>query len=107
MAHWRSMLSTDLVQSVLECDPTSMVIVDGTGADPAVGDRVVEDGRIVEVGTGLDQSPGQISRLVGSDSPGYGEKYPPAAQHLFLDGLYRDLALGDLFHGDRQRFPGE
>src|SRR5687768_2711790 len=29
-------------------------IVDGTGADPAVGDLVVEDGRIVEVGTGLD-----------------------------------------------------
>lgn len=29
-------------------------IVDGTGADPAVADLVVEDGRIVEVGRGLD-----------------------------------------------------
>ena len=29
-------------------------IVDGTGAQPAEGDLVVEDGRIVEVGTGLD-----------------------------------------------------
>jgi imidazolonepropionase-like amidohydrolase len=29
-------------------------IVDGTGADPAVGDVVIEDGRIVEIGPGLD-----------------------------------------------------
>jgi imidazolonepropionase-like amidohydrolase len=29
-------------------------IVDGTGADPAVADMVVEDGRIVEIGPGLD-----------------------------------------------------
>jgi imidazolonepropionase-like amidohydrolase len=29
-------------------------LVDGTGAGPAVADLVVEDGRIVEVGTGLD-----------------------------------------------------
>src|SRR5918994_7105359 len=29
-------------------------VVDGTGADPAVADLVVEDGRIVEIGTGLD-----------------------------------------------------
>ena len=29
-------------------------IVDGTGADPAVADLVVEDGRIVEIGPGLD-----------------------------------------------------
>jgi len=29
-------------------------IVDGTGADPAVGDLVVEDGRIIELGTSLD-----------------------------------------------------
>jgi imidazolonepropionase-like amidohydrolase len=29
-------------------------IVDGTGADPAVADLVVEDGRIVEIGRGLD-----------------------------------------------------
>ena len=29
-------------------------IVDGTGADPAVGDVAVDDGRIVEVGPGLD-----------------------------------------------------
>jgi imidazolonepropionase-like amidohydrolase len=29
-------------------------IVDGTGADPAPADLVVEDGRILEVGTGLD-----------------------------------------------------
>ena len=29
-------------------------IVDGTGADPAVADIVVEDGRIAEIGTGLD-----------------------------------------------------
>ena len=32
MAPWRSMLSTDLVQSVLECAPDAIVIVDGTGA---------------------------------------------------------------------------
>jgi len=29
-------------------------IVDGTGADPSVADLVVEDGRIVEIGRGLD-----------------------------------------------------
>jgi imidazolonepropionase-like amidohydrolase len=29
-------------------------IVDGTGADPAAGDVAVEDGRIVEIGPGLD-----------------------------------------------------
>ena len=29
-------------------------VVDGTGADPSVADVVVEDGRIVEVGVGLD-----------------------------------------------------
>ena len=29
-------------------------ILDGTGADPAPGDLVVADGRIVEIGTGLD-----------------------------------------------------
>lgn len=29
-------------------------IVDGTGADPAVADLVVEDGRIVDIGQGLD-----------------------------------------------------
>ena len=29
-------------------------IVDGTGADPSSADLVVEDGRIVEIGTGLD-----------------------------------------------------
>jgi imidazolonepropionase-like amidohydrolase len=29
-------------------------ILDGTGADPAVADLVVEDGRIVEIGPGLD-----------------------------------------------------
>ncbi|HSK92735.1 MAG TPA: amidohydrolase family protein [Candidatus Angelobacter sp.] len=29
-------------------------IIDGTGADPAVADLVVEDGRIVEIGPGLD-----------------------------------------------------
>ena len=29
-------------------------IVDGTGADPGEGDLVVEDGRIVDVGRGLD-----------------------------------------------------
>ena len=29
-------------------------IVDGTGADPAVADVVVEDGRIAEIGSGLD-----------------------------------------------------
>lgn len=29
-------------------------IIDGTGADPAVGDIAVEDGRIVEIGRGLD-----------------------------------------------------
>ena len=32
MAPWRSMLSTDLVQNVLECAPDAIVIVDGTGA---------------------------------------------------------------------------
>jgi imidazolonepropionase-like amidohydrolase len=29
-------------------------IIDGTGAEPAASDLVVEDGRIVEIGTGLD-----------------------------------------------------
>jgi imidazolonepropionase-like amidohydrolase len=29
-------------------------VIDGTGADPAVADLVVEDGRIVEIGPGLD-----------------------------------------------------
>src|SRR4029079_2295583 len=29
-------------------------IFDGTGADPADGDVAIEDGRIVDVGTGLD-----------------------------------------------------
>src|SRR5687768_2308514 len=29
-------------------------VVDGTGADPSLSDLVVEDGRIVEIGTGLD-----------------------------------------------------
>jgi imidazolonepropionase-like amidohydrolase len=33
---------------------TGATIVDGTGADPAPADLVVEDGRIVEVGAGLD-----------------------------------------------------
>ena len=33
---------------------TSATVVDGTGAEPAVADVVVEDGRIVEVGRGLD-----------------------------------------------------
>ena len=33
---------------------TGATIVDGTGADAAVADLVVEDGRIVEVGRGLD-----------------------------------------------------
>ena len=32
MAPWRSMLSTDLVQTVLECAPDAIVIVDGAGA---------------------------------------------------------------------------
>lgn len=32
----------------------SATIVDGTGADPAVADVVLEDGRIVDVGPGLD-----------------------------------------------------
>ena len=32
MAPWRSMLSTDLVQTVLECAPDAIVIIDGTGA---------------------------------------------------------------------------
>ena len=29
-------------------------VFDGTGADPAEGDVAIEDGRIVDVGTGLD-----------------------------------------------------
>jgi len=33
---------------------TGATIVDGTGADPAVADLAVEDGRIVEIGPGLD-----------------------------------------------------
>ena len=33
---------------------TGARIVDGTGADPAEADLVVEDGRIVEIGPGLD-----------------------------------------------------
>jgi imidazolonepropionase-like amidohydrolase len=33
---------------------TGATIVDGTGADPAEADLVVEDGRIVEIGRGLD-----------------------------------------------------
>ena len=32
MAPWRSMLSADLVQNVLECAPDAIVIIDGTGA---------------------------------------------------------------------------
>jgi imidazolonepropionase-like amidohydrolase len=33
---------------------TGARVVDGTGAEPAEADLVVEDGRIVEVGRGLD-----------------------------------------------------
>ncbi len=33
---------------------TGATIVDGTGADPAVGDLAVDDGRIVEIASGLD-----------------------------------------------------
>ncbi len=33
---------------------TGATVVDGTGADPAAADLVVEDGRIVEIGSGLD-----------------------------------------------------
>jgi N-acyl-D-aspartate/D-glutamate deacylase len=45
------------------------LVFDGTGSPPAAGDVVVEDGRIVDVGSGLDGDIRSTSRARPS-SPG-------------------------------------
>jgi imidazolonepropionase-like amidohydrolase len=70
---------------------TGGVVFDGTGSEPAQADLVIEDGRIVEVGPGLDGDE-------GIDASGHALLPGLFDCHIHVVGRYEDFDELDLIH---------